>query len=139
MDETTLALVTAAITSIITGATGEAGKGAWASLVAMVKKTFGKKGEQEAPLELVGAVKTEERDVIELSEILVERAGQDSEFASELSAWLKDVKDLARADGPTNVVAGSARITGPVIQGRDFSGPISFGTPTSNGHEDERR
>ncbi|MEQ4719629.1 hypothetical protein [Nonomuraea sp. B19D2] len=129
MDETALALVTAAITSLITGATGEAGKGAWTSLVAMVKKTFGKKGEQEPPLELVEAVKVEDRDVIELSEILVERAGQDAEFASELSAWLKDVKVLAKSDGPTNVVAGNARITGPLIQGRDFSGPISFGAP----------
>ncbi|MGN9786932.1 hypothetical protein ACTMTF_36300 [Nonomuraea sp. ZG12] len=132
MDETALALVTAAITSIITGATGEAGKGAWTSLIAMVKKTFGKKGGQEAALELVGAVKMEERDVIELSEILVERAGQDPEFARELSAWLKDIEGPAKTDGPTNVVAGSARITGPVIQGRDFSGPISFGTPTQD-------
>ncbi|MFC4118301.1 hypothetical protein [Nonomuraea zeae] len=129
MDETALALVSAAITSLVTGATGEVGKGAWTSLVAMVKKTLGKNGEEQPTLELVEAVRTEKRDVIELSEVLVEQAGQDAEFASDLRAWLEDVKVLAKSDGPTNIVAGSARITGPVIQGRDFSGPISFGTP----------
>ncbi|MBF8192391.1 hypothetical protein ITP53_43280 [Nonomuraea sp. K274] len=133
MDETVVALVAAGITGLVTGATGEAGKAAWMSLTTMVKKAFGKKDEQQTALELVEAVRTDGRDVTELSEVLVERAGWDTQFASELSAWLENIKALPKSDGPTNVVAGSAQVTGPLIQGRDFSGPISFGTPPPSG------
>lgn len=64
----------------------------------------------------------------QLADLLVERARQDPEFGRDLASWMREHgKPAGEADAVHNTIAGNARITGPVIQGRDFHGPISFG------------
>jgi hypothetical protein len=58
-----------------------------------------------------------------LVEALRERATHDADFAAELERWARSATE--EPPGGQNVINGGA-FHGPVIQGRDFSGPISL-------------
>lgn len=127
MDALSMTLVVSAITTLVTGAAGEAGKQAWTGLTEIVRKAFGGDSEEKAALDLLLATPENEQAVREVSGTIVDRARKDPVFASDLEAWLGEVREETRLDGPTNVIAGEATVHGPVFQGRDFSGPITFG------------
>jgi hypothetical protein len=58
-----------------------------------------------------------------LVEALRERASHDADFSAELERWARSAAQ--QPSGGRNVISGGA-FHGPVIQGRDFSGPISL-------------
>ncbi|MET9295295.1 hypothetical protein [Streptomyces sp. NPDC003077] len=64
----------------------------------------------------------------QLARVLTERAAADPEFARDLASWQRDAARLLRTgegDVHSDVTGGSH---GAVVQGRDFHGPMHFGT-----------
>jgi hypothetical protein len=59
---------------------------------------------------------------------LARRAAADAAFAADLREWWEHARTL-RVDQQQvhNTISGGVQ-HGPVIQGRDFTGPISFGS-----------
>jgi hypothetical protein len=68
-----------------------------------------------------------------LSAVLTHRAALDDRFAEAVQAWWEQARRVPVADQSVrNTISGGVQ-HGPVIQGRDFHGPISFGGPPPGG------
>ncbi|MDT3396634.1 hypothetical protein RKE29_08255 [Streptomyces sp. B1866] len=144
MDPVTTGALVTAVNAAASGAGGEAGRRALESLAALYRRVLrrddGEPGGGGDPPEgspvgsgdLVGADGIPYDDAArlrDLAALLVERARRDPAFGRDLAAWLSEYGAQAAPSGEVrNTIAEGARITGPVIQGRDFSGPITFGS-----------
>jgi len=116
-------MVTGVLTTALSGSAGEIGKQAWTALTDILRSRFGRGTRaldladrpQDFPVE--GAVRT-----------LREAAATDSDFEQLLSRWCNDYNVLLKGgEGDVkNVVAGTARVKGSVVQARDV-GKIRFG------------
>ncbi|MFI0780633.1 hypothetical protein [Streptomyces sp. NPDC021212] len=124
---TTDALVTA-VNAVVSGAGGEAGRRALESLGALARRVW-RRGDAEpaAGPEPVAIPYDDEEGLRRLADLLVERSRQDPEFGRDLAAWLREFGEPAEREAGAvhNTFSGTA--SGPVIQGRDFHGSISFG------------
>ncbi len=131
VDPVSVTLLAGAITAMATGAGGEAGKQAWTSLTALVHKAFGRHSPPEATLTALEAAPDDQGQATTLATVLTDHADKNRSFAAELRTWLGDARRILQLsdDQVTNIIGGSAQVHGPVFQGRDFTGPISFGTP----------
>jgi hypothetical protein len=113
---------------VFDSAAGEAGKGLWTSLTGLVKKTFGRGSEPVEAFEELDRQPGDQARTMALAESLAAEAERDPEFAADLRRWLVEAQRNASGDGDvTNVIGGSARIGGPVVPGRDFTGDVTFG------------
>ncbi|MEU1667855.1 hypothetical protein ABZ547_30635 [Streptomyces sparsogenes] len=145
MDPLTAGALIAAVNAAVSGAGGEAGRRALDGLSALARRVL-RRGATDPGADPAGdpgadpaADPTADAEPVtipyddperlrRLAELLVERARQDPELGRDLAAWLNRYGAPAEEHGTVhNSVSGDARITGPVIQGRDFHGPISFG------------
>ncbi|WP_055555248.1 hypothetical protein [Streptomyces sp. NBRC 110028] len=128
MDPVTAGALVAAVNSAVSGAGGEAGRRAMESLGALVRRVW-RRGDAEpvGEPEPVAIPYDDEERLRRLADLLVERAGRDPEFGRDLAAWLREFGRPAEREAGSvhNTFSGTA--SGPVIQGRDFHGPISFG------------
>ncbi|TNM29513.1 hypothetical protein [Streptomyces sedi] len=114
--DSALALVTAAAGSVAT----EAGRHAWDSLLSLTRRITGRPepvdpADEDSVRVLVGRIS--------------DRAEADEEFAHQLRDWARTHQTLvdARQSQVRNEISGDARITGPVVQAQDITGPITFG------------
>ncbi|MER7794280.1 hypothetical protein [Streptomyces sp. NPDC097640] len=139
MDPLTAGALIAAVNAVVSGAGGEAGRRALEGLSALSRRVL-RRGAADPAADPAGdpgadpagdgepvTIRYDDPEQLRrLAELLVERARQDPELSRDLAAW------MSRYGTPSgavhNSVSGDARITGPVIQGRDFHGPISFGS-----------
>lgn len=118
-----------AIAAAVSGAAGsvgtEAGRHAWESLLALCRRVGGRREDEEA----APADPADEEQVRVLTTRVIEESERDEAFARAVQSWAAEHGLLLRADSGDvhNTVSGDARVSGPVIQGRDFSGPITFG------------
>lgn len=142
MDPLTAGALIAAVNAVVSGAGGEAGRRALEGLSALSRRVLrrgaadpgadpaGDPGADPAgDGEPVTIPYDDPEQLRRLAELLVERARQDSELSRDLAAWMSRYGTPSGEAGAVhNFVSGDARITGPVIQGRDFHGPISFGS-----------
>ena len=71
----------------------------------------------------------DERRALALAEVLVARAGADGEFREALQDWWEQASQIRIGGDVTNTVSGGT-FSGPVLQGRDFSG-LTFGSPAA--------
>ncbi|MEU5611113.1 hypothetical protein ACI2L4_35545 [Streptomyces sparsogenes] len=145
MDPLTAGALIAAVNAAVSGAGGEAGRRALDGLGALARRVL-RRGATDPGADPAGdpgadpaADPTADAEPVtipyddperlrRLAELLVERARQDPELGRDLAAWLNRYGAPAEEHGTVhNSVSDGARITGPVIQGRDFHGPISFG------------
>ncbi|MGW5690662.1 hypothetical protein ACWEWX_06750 [Streptomyces asiaticus] len=144
MDPVTAGALVAAVNAAVSGAGGEAGRRALESFGTLVRRVL-RRGEGEPAGEPgpggpdpggpdsggpdpVAIPYDDGARLRQLADLLVERARQDPEFGRDLAAWMREHGESAGEAGAVhNSVGGNARITGPVVQGRDFQGPISFG------------
>ncbi|MBL1118924.1 hypothetical protein JK364_42165 [Streptomyces sp. 110] len=136
MDPVTTGALVAAVNAAVSGAGGEAGRRALDSFGALVRRVL-RRGEGEPAGEPdpepggpdpVAIPYDDGVRLRQLADLVVERARQDPEFGRDLAAWMREHGEPAGEAGAVhNSIGGNARITGPVIQGRDFQGPISFG------------
>jgi hypothetical protein len=125
VDPVSVTLLAGAITAMATGAGGEAGKQAWTSLTTLVHRAFGR----HSTLAALEAAPDDQGQATVLATVLTDHADKDRSFAAELRTWLDDARRILQLseDHVTNIIGGSAQVHGPVFQGRDFTGPISFG------------
>ncbi|MEE4593888.1 hypothetical protein V2J94_18665 [Streptomyces sp. DSM 41524] len=145
MDPVTAGALVTAVNAAVSGAGGEAGRRALESFGTLVRRVL-RRGEGEpagdpgpAGEPDLGGPDPGGPDPVaipyddgarlrQLADLLVERARQDPEFGRDLAAWMREHGESAGEAGAVhNSIGGNARITGPVVQGRDFQGPISFG------------
>lgn len=119
MDPIVIPTLTAILSALVGGAAGEAGKNAWESLAALVRRRFG--GDRRA----VAAV--ERPDAVEpgdLARLLAERAAADPEFHGSLERWMAEAGSVTRG-GVVNVNSGT--VSGTLVQARDVHGSINIG------------
>ncbi|NUP37103.1 MAG: hypothetical protein HOY76_08810 [Streptomyces sp.] len=142
MDPVTAGALIAAVNAVVSGAGGEAGRRALEALGALSRRVLRRNPSDPAadPAGGPGADPAGDGEPVaipyddperlrRLAELLVERARQDPELGRDLAAWMSRYGTPAQEVGTVhNSISGDARITGPVIQGRDFQGPISFGS-----------
>ncbi|MEV6037755.1 hypothetical protein AB0L65_41850 [Nonomuraea sp. NPDC052116] len=125
MDPSVIATLTAVVSAIVGGAAGEAGKSAWGSLTALVRRRFGADATVTAALE-----QADTRSPEETTRVLVDHAHADAEFQRSLADWAGETARLLQyKHDVSNTIGGDARITGTVIQAGDISGSINIGTP----------
>ncbi|MDX3233244.1 hypothetical protein [Streptomyces sp. ME19-01-6] len=141
MDPVTAGALIAAVNAVVSGAGGEAGRRALEGLGALSRRVLRRSPYDPAadpgadpagdPAGDGGPVAIPYDDperLRRLAELLVQQARQDPELGRDLAAWMSRYGTPAQEAGAVhNSIASDARITGPVIQGRDFHGPISFG------------
>jgi hypothetical protein len=128
MDPVTTSALVAVLMKVLDGATGEAGKETWTALTGLVKKTFGRRSEPAEATEELERHPADQPQIEALAESLTAESRRDPEFAVALRAWLADARRESSSDGDvTNVIGGSAQISGSAVQGRDFTGDITFG------------
>lgn len=121
MDPIVIPTLAAAISATVSGAAGEAGKSAWASLAALVRRVLGHDREAVEAVE-----RPDERSPDELARLLAERAAADPEFRASLAAWVARAESAGRGEGRTvNTISGD--VSGNVVQAGDVHGSISFG------------
>lgn len=121
------------ITTAITAAAGAAGtavgRQAWEALLAVARR-FARRGEPDADpatvsgraVELAAVDPADERQVRELTALIIEGSGQDQDFAADLADWARQHAGVVQLNHGTvtNTVSGEARI-GKLFQGRDFN------------------
>lgn len=128
MDPVSASAITAAVGAAASSAGTEAGRHAWESLLALYRRAVGSRtgtGEEIA----LPDDPADEQQVRDLATRVIEETGRDEAFATDLESWAGEHGYTVRAERDTvhNTISGEARITGTVIQGRDFSGPINLG------------
>lgn len=106
----TPAILTTALTKLVGTAAGEAGTMAWDALKGLITRHRGTAPEQPTTPEAVA----------KLAEQLAADAAANPAFAQELNAWQMSVNG---SDNVVNTVTGNV---GKLVQGRDFSAPITF-------------
>jgi hypothetical protein len=135
-------IAASALISLASSAARVVGRDVWAGLTALVRRftaTDGAAGDDvsgtgelptgsgEAEVARLSVAADDEEAAAALAEILAARAAANPEFGRELAAWWSGARQLVVTGGDVhNSVTGT--VSGPVIQGRDFSGPISFGS-----------
>jgi hypothetical protein len=121
MDPISTTALSTAISSLLKPATDAAGTRLLAALKALVQRMPGAKGEAATDLKVFESGKTV--DAPALAAALVSAAGEDSAFEEALRTWLGEANTVVSGT-VSNVNTGS--VQGPLVQGRDFSGPMNF-------------
>ncbi len=126
-----MALVAASITAAASSMATEAGRHAWASLGRLVRRAFGDRAPAVLPEQ--APAQPDPEWVQDLARKLVDYAAGDERFAADLRSWAVDSRVPATAvgDAVINTISGGATVHGTVIQGRDFTGSIHFGSSAS--------
>lgn len=116
MDADLATLVLGSVTAASNSASQEAGKQAWQGLVGLVRRA------RQQPDAVVEPAHAES-----LAATLIEAAGCDPEFATDLRSWIDSVGQPAgRQALVSNTVGDGAQITGNVVQASVITGPITF-------------
>ncbi|WP_119582260.1 hypothetical protein [Streptomyces europaeiscabiei] len=122
------------------GAGGELGRQAWAGLSDLVRRPL-RRGQNtaqdpvansaEAELAALGQGPTDPVRAQALSTALAVRAALDTDFRAGLQLWHEQAKLVHAGDAEVhNTISGGTQ-SGPVFQGRDYSG-ISFAIPPTS-------
>ena len=122
MDPISTTALSTAISSLLKPATDAAGTRLLAALKALVQRMPGAKGEAATDLKALESGETVDAPV--LAAALVSAAGEDSAFEEALRTWLGKANTVVVSGTVSNVNTGS--VQGPLVQGRDFSGPMNF-------------
>jgi hypothetical protein len=152
MDPVTLGAV---LLAIVSGVAGEAGGRLWDKVSALVRPPFRHGGAAAssaqpaqpgqpagsgvpagaAPLASAGGVAEltalagspqDKGLALALAHALIARAGADAEFGRTLGQWWEETSELRVGEGAViNTISGGTQ-SGPVLQGRDFTG-LTFG------------
>jgi hypothetical protein len=137
MDPITAVILSATLVPLASGAAGEAGKQAWATMASYVKTRFGRGSRAEIAVIALD----HDPDLIShgevLAEILESSAADDEQAAAWIRNWLRQAAPLAgqrfdQGSGATNVVTGNAQVQ-TLVQGQNFSNlTIGYPPPSSS-------
>jgi hypothetical protein len=119
-----------AIAAALAGKAGEAvidgGRGAWSSLVRLIRTRFAADPEATGILDTAQADPDDQDNVRELAETVDRIAIRDAEFAQRLrNLWPQAQADLRVGSDVFNSNSGSVR--GHLVQGRDIGGGLHLG------------
>lgn len=123
MDPVSVTALTALIAGLVKPAADEASTRMLSALKALIRRFPGARREAGAALEQLEAG-AGDSDASSLAAALVSAAGEDPQFASELESWVGEARAVINVGSVSNSNAGS--VEGSLVQGRDFSGPITF-------------
>lgn len=122
VDPVSVATLYTVLSGLLAGATGAAGGAAVASMGTLLRRAVGHAEPDPETQRLLNSPQPGDADLI--AGYLLDAAREDDEFARDLQLWMGDAQTLLQDGSTTNSVSGT--VTGPVIQGRDFSGPINL-------------
>ncbi|XVU27075.1 hypothetical protein ACQPZJ_08550 [Actinoplanes sp. CA-054009] len=126
MEPFTVEAITAAVTALIGGAAGEAGKSTWTSLKTFVTTRWGHESAPAAALTAAEEAPNDPQAVRALADQLHDVADREPEAAAWLSQWLTRAGTVANASGPAhNTISGNATVH-TAIQGYQFNGDINI-------------
>jgi uncharacterized protein with von Willebrand factor type A (vWA) domain len=134
MDPVTVGVV---LQAVATGVSEALGSQLWAGVVSLVRRSFRGKGASgaapaavtagEAELHALQKSPGDRQKAVALAEVLLARAEIDAEFDQALRDWWAQAEPVREKVGNvTNTISGGTQY-GPVLQGRDFTGPMTFG------------
>lgn len=118
MELFTAAELTAAITALVNGAAGEAGKSMWKSLKDFVTVRKAERPEAVAALTTAEQTPTDQSAVARFAGALEEIARADPAAATWLRSWLTQAG--APAPAAINVIGGQPTMHGPVIMSQNI-------------------
>lgn len=124
MDAASASAIAAAVSGAASSVGTEAGRHAWESLLALCRRVGGRQPEDAIVLPDDAG---DEEQVRILTTRVIEEGERDETFAAGLESWAAQHGFPLRIDGGAVHNSVSGDVSGPVIQGRDFSGPITFG------------
>ena len=137
MDPITSAALSTVIVPLASGAAGEAGKQAWATLTTFVKARLGRESPPAAAIEQIDQT-ADPGYADELAGHLHRLSNDDPQAAQWLATWLNSASALVhQTTHVSNVIGGQAQVHGPVVQGHTFSG-LTFTTPPAPQTPDPR-
>jgi hypothetical protein len=125
MDPITSAALAATLVPLVTGAAGEAGRSAWASLAGFVRSRF---GHDSTPVVRVDELERHPRQpgmVDDLAASLVASAGQDPAVDAWLRDWFAQASTISTTSNTINTISGT--VNGPAVQAHQI-GNVTFGT-----------
>ncbi len=116
----------ASLASVIGGLFGGAGEAAGSAAIAGLGRLLRKAAERKPPSPEIERMiaQPESADSERIAAYLAITAKSDPEFGEELRLWISQARVHLDQSQTVNEVSGAS---GPVVQGRDFNGPISFG------------
>ena len=130
MDPLTAGALATTVVPLVSGAAGEAGKQAWASLVGFVRARFGPGAAVTATVEAVEQQPADRVRADALAQALARHAADDPEVDAWLRSWLDEAAPLARTVSQVaNVITGNATVHGPVLQAHTITGSVNLSAP----------
>ena len=130
--------VGAVLVAVVTGVSEALGGQLWAGVVSLVRRPFGGKhaaaggnasavGPGEAELVALQQSPGDWQKAVALAEVLLARAGADAEFDRALQDWWTQAEPVREKVGNVRNTISGGTFSGPVLLGRDFTGPLTFG------------
>ena len=130
MDPFTGAALATTVVPLVSGAAGEAGKQAWASLTGFITAKFGRDSRPAEALDAVERQPDDESRAALLGETLHRLAQADPDIDTWLRAWLAEAAPLAATSSQVlNTIGGQATVHGPVVQAHTITGSVTFSAP----------
>lgn len=124
----TAPMLASALGKLLDSAAGEAGKRAWSALTKILAANRSKRvarGEALDTESVTAEPPSTPEAIAAMADGLARLAAADPELASALRTWHSSVSAISTGAGDvSNSVSGS--VHGNVVQGRDFSGPVTF-------------
>jgi hypothetical protein len=129
--------VGAVLLAVATGVSEALGGQLWAGVVSLVRRPLRGRKEQagqvaarsgDAELIALEGSPGDQGKAVALAEVLLARAVADPGFDQALREWWEQAEPVREKTGDvTNTISGGT-FSGPVLQGRDFTG-LTFGAP----------
>jgi hypothetical protein len=126
MEPMTVTALAAALTALVNGAAGEAGKTSWTALVGLIKTRLGRDSRPAVEAAALERAPADEEVATRLAAALHEAATTDRDTAEWLMPWYAET---IQEGAVVNAISGQAQIHGHVVQARTITGGITFGGP----------
>jgi hypothetical protein len=125
MEPFTTAALAAALSTLVNGAAGEAGKSAWKSLTAFVRSKRGPGSPPAAALTALERTPQDQQAAQHLAVSLQELAGSDHTAGEWLNPWFEELQTIAgHPPSTTNIISGNAQVN-TAIQAHIIHGNIT--------------
>lgn len=127
--------VGAVLLAVATGVSEALGGQLWAGVVSLVRRPrrgrvglgeLPASGSGEAELAALRESPGDKQKAVALAGVLLARAAEDGEFERALTQWWEQAAPVREKSGSVANTISGGTFSGPVLQGRDFSG-LTFG------------
>jgi hypothetical protein len=124
MEPFTTAALAAALTTLVNGAAGEAGKSAWNSLTSLVRSRLGRDSQPVVAIATLEQAPDDQEAAQQLASALEDVARTDHTAATWLHPWFEQAHAIVQsAPQATNIISGNAQVN-TAVQGNVFTGDL---------------